>query len=808
MRIKTDDGQISQGVRPLWVEGTNGVVTSQNQLYDHDILTIDAAGATGPAGADGNYGGAFTVNVKFSTTTTDSDPGSGFIRLSNSTQNLSDTIRVDFDDINGLDWTAAYNSIPLTRHGQICGQVRVVKKGDNSKYILFNILGVTLDTGYYNFTVTELDSSSNNPFANNDEVLLSFEVAARDGLGGALTLRYLFDTSTDMAGNPTQGNFRLNNADPALATVMNISVNGYPYPNGGDWTVVFANCFDGTSAVLGQIRIFGYNDPDGSFAIYDLTSVTNHVGHTVMGVTYLGGSFTDTDDGDQLIFTFTPEGDKGDRGTSGGIQYVFSSTTTNSDPGNGHLRLNNSTQTSATAVYADSLDNFGTTVSGIIDTWDDSTNTTKGTLRIVNDNDESKWLEFHITAVSAPTGYRNITVSNVAGSSSSPFSDGDIIRVFFTQAGDSPASLSVATDAIWDNKGDLAAATGADAAVKVPVGANGSVLSADSTQTAGLKWIAIGTGGGGTGSQTTFAAGAGQSYADPGSSFATIEVICIGAGGSGGGGPSSVSTAKGGGTGGGGGCVTTAKFRRSDLTFPVTVNVGAGGTGGSAGAAGAGASGGNGTEGGSTNFGAYLFAGGGGKGIGGIAGNSVGGGGGGSVSSAVGGAAGAPAAGTNGLSGQGTVASSGANGASSDWGGASGGGSTTAAARTGGDSINGGPAGGAGGFVTVGNAGNSGGDGGGNQQYSNGSAANHGTGGATPTAGGGTLNAFAGPYCGPGGGGGGAGSAGAGGGKNGGPGGIGAGGGGGGAGSNSASSGNAGGTGGAGGDGRCIVIAY
>lgn len=49
-------------------------------------------------------------------------------------------------------------------------------------------------------------------------------------------------------------------------------------------------------------------------------------------------------------------------------------------------------------------------------------------------------------------------------------------------------SGSVATDVIWDTKGDLAAATGADAAVAVPAGANGTTLVADSAQSAGVKW--------------------------------------------------------------------------------------------------------------------------------------------------------------------------------------------------------------------------------------------------------------------------------------------------------------------------------
>ena len=47
---------------------------------------------------------------------------------------------------------------------------------------------------------------------------------------------------------------------------------------------------------------------------------------------------------------------------------------------------------------------------------------------------------------------------------------------------------AVATDAIWDAKGDLAGGTGADTAVRLAVGTNGYSLVADSTQTTGLKW--------------------------------------------------------------------------------------------------------------------------------------------------------------------------------------------------------------------------------------------------------------------------------------------------------------------------------
>jgi hypothetical protein len=76
--------------------------------------------------------------------------------------------------------------------------------------------------------------------------------------------------------------------------------------------------------------------------------------------------------------------------------------------------------------------------------------------------------------------------------------DFDAAKFDVTDNGDGTVSVTltpsatpiVGNDSIWQALGDLAAAIGPNAAVRVPVGANGEILTADNTQAAGLKWVA------------------------------------------------------------------------------------------------------------------------------------------------------------------------------------------------------------------------------------------------------------------------------------------------------------------------------
>ena len=105
------------------------------------------------------------------------------------------------------------------------------------------------------------------------------------------------------------------------------------------------------------------------------------------------------------------------KGDPGGVAFAWSSTTTDSDPGAGGLRFNNSALSSVSKLFFDLAELGGADVTAWLESFDDSTTTAaKGYLYITQADTPAKWSVWKVTgSVETPTGYRKVPVSYLGG---------------------------------------------------------------------------------------------------------------------------------------------------------------------------------------------------------------------------------------------------------------------------------------------------------------------------------------------------------------------------------------------------------
>jgi hypothetical protein len=133
-----------------------------------------------------------------------------------------------------------------------------------------------------------------------------------------------------------------------------------------------------------------------------------------------------------------------DPGTS--LPYTFSTTTTDSDPGSGIVRLNNATQNAATEIYIDDEDNDGTNVSGVIALLAGGNNPSSvlGYVTIRKEFAPENFITMKITTLTSASGYTKLVGTVEASSSATPFSDTDNLYFSIDVSGDKgdPGDLS------------------------------------------------------------------------------------------------------------------------------------------------------------------------------------------------------------------------------------------------------------------------------------------------------------------------------------------------------------------------------
>ena len=263
-------------------------------LIDKDIL---------PAGGD-------SAMFTYSTTTTDSDPGSGVIRLNNTTIASATVAYIDDNEYHGSDvsaWVQSFDDVSGNDTNR--GRIRISKANALDTWMVFKVTGAVTDaSGYTKVSLVYIDSAGT--FANNDKVFVSFVASGEDG--AIPGYYYKFDTATSDA-DPGAGEIRFNNG--TYASVTEIYIDDAD-ANGSTVSTDVLTWDDSTSTIKGFLHIVDINDTT-TYARFKITgSITDASGYNKITVAHLSSNNTFSA-ADELSVHFTMTGLKGDTGSTG-----------------------------------------------------------------------------------------------------------------------------------------------------------------------------------------------------------------------------------------------------------------------------------------------------------------------------------------------------------------------------------------------------------------------------------------------------------------------------------------------------------
>ena len=305
------------------------------------------------------------------------------------------------------------------------------------------------------------------------------------GQYGGLTWIWNFDDNTIGGTDPGTNNFKFNNSNPQLATL--ITLDDVPFDQYNQEIDDFLDFIDSQpGAVKGYLKIQEGNYDGGAgpaghhWLVYEITNFTWNGASQTYGyfdVNFVDGTSDDWDadvgtpHGPETLITFIPRGPSGIQGAQGtqglqgvqgrtgagtqgvqglqgnfGIQgaegsfggitfdYTWKTDTVNNDPSPGYLKLNNSTYSSATALYIDDRDDNFVLIEPFLRTVDDSTTPIKGHFKITKKSQPEVFQIFTISALAELTGYFNITCAFVSGNGT--FAADEDITITFARTGD------------------------------------------------------------------------------------------------------------------------------------------------------------------------------------------------------------------------------------------------------------------------------------------------------------------------------------------------------------------------------------
>jgi hypothetical protein len=295
---------------PLAIFKCNGVVTDASGYSKIPVAYV--AGSTSisnnaevsvsfaPSG-DGDYAG---LDYIFSTTTTDSDPGAGTVRLNHGTLGSVTAIFVDDADANTANVEDYLLSWDDSTNLSDRGLIRITKKIAPANYALYKISGASTDaSGYVKFAVTHLDS--NGSISNADTVAIEFSATGNIGIPTGLNLTYS-TTTTD--SDPGAGVIRFNNATLASASLAYVDDADSA---GANIEAYVLSWDDSTNTALRGTITLVKRDSPSVFAIWNITGASvDGSGYSKLALTYVAGtgSFANND---AVVLSFVRTGNAG-----------------------------------------------------------------------------------------------------------------------------------------------------------------------------------------------------------------------------------------------------------------------------------------------------------------------------------------------------------------------------------------------------------------------------------------------------------------------------------------------------------------
>ena len=321
----------------------SGAITDASGYTKLALTYIDGAGSLAdadkvfisfvPSGEDGAIPGYY---YKFATSTTDSDPGGGYLRFNNGTYASATAIYIDDADANGattqtdtITWDDSTSTIK--------GYLHIIDINDSSTYARFSITGSSTDaSGYNKLAVTHL--ASNNTFSADDELSVHFTrqgdkgdtgSTGSTGNSGVSGIAMTWSSSTSDA-DPGAGKIAFNHATLSSVSVLYVDDADDASADITSWVQSWD---DATNTVAKGFVKIEKEGAASTYALYKVNgAITDASGYTKVPVAHVvsAGSFSNTDG---VGVSFTQSGTDGSMtsftvaGSSGSSQTITNGNT-------------------------------------------------------------------------------------------------------------------------------------------------------------------------------------------------------------------------------------------------------------------------------------------------------------------------------------------------------------------------------------------------------------------------------------------------------------------------------------------------